>query len=146
MSDLHAVLTARIDELERAAQMSAGAHPGEWVDITDEDGDWPGVRLGEDGEVDLYHAEHAWHIATWDPSTVLRGLAEDRDILRRHAPMPIKLDDPNLSKLLDFLHATTEPLCLHGRDSGGIVLEAVLWPCPEVLSVARRHRIEATDG
>jgi hypothetical protein len=35
VDDLHAVLTARIDELERAAQMSAGANPGEWVDITD---------------------------------------------------------------------------------------------------------------
>lgn len=121
MSDLHARLTARIDELAAVA-IAAAQHEGGT--------DWyaRGV-IGADPPT-------ARHVIEWDPATVLRGLAEDRDILARHAPHTVT------EHLLD---GSTAPvtLCSHEwRDGAGLWLE---WRhCPDVLSLKRRHGIEAS--
>ena len=113
-SDLHAVLTARIDELERLAQ-TAGKDSGSkrWV---------PRMMGGAPPDV-------AEHIAAWDPSTVLRGLAEDRDILHRHAPVEV-----------DHFPGQ-KPICAHEWADGDAYV--VTWTqCPDVLSLARRLGVD----
>lgn len=122
MSDMHAAIGARLDELEALAKRAYDAEPGAWAlhhnrtrtgradewEIRDYDGDslaW----VGTENDARLI-------VRVADPATVLRGLAEDRDILRRHQQVP--LDDED---------------CRCGW---------VLAECPELLSLARRHGVQ----
>jgi hypothetical protein len=116
-SDLHAVLTARIDELERLAQ-TAGKDSGSkrWV---------PRMMGGAPPDV-------AEHIAAWDPSTVLRGLAEDRDILRRHRPSAEPVPTPR----------GPYTVCVNCSDLDGAEVRIVGWPCWDALSLARRLGVD----
>lgn len=110
MADLHRAISTKLDDLERLAN-TAGLDSGskKWV---------PRMMGGAPPEV-------AEHIATWDPATVLRGLAEDRDILARHAPS----DDvePNSSACM---------YCMGGPWAN----------CAEIRSLARRHGVEVDGG
>lgn len=137
MSDLHARITAAIDQAEALAKAADERHPSPWRT------EWQGqdyLLLDDNGDEVL---SLTFAIATWepeateqraecetsaadlmranDPATVLRGLAEDRDILRRHAPNEALLCTP----------------AIHSMLTAGVL-------CPEVLSVARRHGIEAS--
>jgi len=127
VSDLHARITAAIDQAEALARRAWDAEPGRWalhhnqtrygrVDEW-EIRDYGGVSLAwvfteNDARFIVAHAS---------PDVALRGLAEDRDILRRHAPNEALLCTP-------AIHTTLTAWVL----------------CPEVLSVARRHGIEAS--
>ena len=117
MSDLHTAIVARLDELERLAQ-TAGLDSGSkrWV---------PRMMGGAPPDV-------AEHMATWDPATVLRGLAEDRLILDRH----YLLDEKCTGCLPDG-----EP---HEDHSLGLkCVECDCWPeeCWYLLGLARRHGV-----
>jgi len=70
---------------------------------------------------------------------VLRGLAEDRDILRRHEPDRIPADRPQDWDCRGCEVHMGNLSCDYGEHE-----HTVPWPCPEVLSVARRHGIEAS--
>lgn len=72
----------------------------------------------------------AEHIAAWDPATVLRGLAEDSDILRRHAPMPV---------MTKGVHLVLCKQCGWEENYPGEYRE---YPCYDVASLARRRGIE----
>lgn len=94
MTTLHEQLTAAIDKAERYAQIHA------------EDYEQPNGR--------------AIHNLA---GRMLRGLAEDRDILARHHAV-----DPWLQ------------FCAAHNPDDGVLLDN----CPEVLSLARRHGVEVT--
>jgi hypothetical protein len=66
----------------------------------------------------------AWYLAC----DVLRGLAEDRDILHRHANEGYPGFGPEL--------------CGWCSEDAGSHIIKVLWPCPEIRSLARRHGVE----
>lgn len=71
------------------------------------------------------------HIVNTDPASVLRGLAEDRDILARHANKGYPGFGPDL--------------CGWCSEDLGAEQVEVHWPCPEVKSLARRHGIEVPE-
>src|SRR5690606_32604175 len=81
MSDLHTRITAAIDQAEERAST---ATRGPWA--RDTTGDVYAIRrhpiTAHVAEVDS--TADAEYIAANDPASRLRGLAEDRDILRRH--------------------------------------------------------------
>lgn len=91
--ELHAALTARIGELEREAKSATyavGESPWNAVSGSSYTAAW-GVETADDSKhivAENCFEEVALYVAAWDPATVLRGLAEDRDILARHAPDP----------------------------------------------------------
>lgn len=139
MADLHAPITARIDELEQIAR-AATSHTGRWRwvhglgEMCDDptcpfgelfDEAEPGSNFGGTVlmQVHGYDVHEAWqgaeHIATWDPATVLRGLAEDRYLLRKHR--------------------RTGPA---GGWCGGHGTFLTAWPCDDLLSLARRHGVQ----
>lgn len=124
--DLYAQITARIDEMERIAR--------EADDICDLP-HTASVSATWSDPADQKAAEILWeHARRWDPATVLRGLAEDRDILQRHQPRYIDELDLVLcaecnGDVGDFPDET-------GGERGGYV------PCSDVASLARRHGLE----
>lgn len=101
MDDLHAAIAARIDEVEASVRAYQR-----------------GLDVG--ATVLIQH-----------PEAILRGLAEDRDILRRHANEGYPGFGPDLCGW-----------CSEETESGQI---RVRWPCAEVRSLARRHGIEVPD-
>ncbi len=117
MSDLHQRLLAAI---EAEMIIAVAATTGPWT--TFDDGlvwaDAPGDPVA--GCADLTNAAH---IAAQDPATTLRRLAEDRDVLARH---PVCVDWENCGGA--------------GSDCHGCRGE--FHPCPEILSVARRHGLD----
>jgi len=67
--------------------------------------------------------------AWWAITALLAGLAEDRDILKRHAPVEVNH------------FPGQKPICAYEWADGDAYV--VSWElCPEVLSLARRHGIE----
>ncbi|HEX5972562.1 MAG TPA: DUF6221 family protein, partial [Gemmatimonadaceae bacterium] len=121
--DLHAVLLARIEELERIAKAVPYLAARMW------DNGRAGVgavkaRQHWTDEARVLIEEHA-HLH--GPAAVLRGLAEDRDILRRHTAGRW----PSVEDGYDA------PTCIGcGRDDTGD--PRYLVPCPEIESLARR--------
>jgi hypothetical protein len=112
---LHAVLTAHIDGAEAFVR---------WLD----------EHL--DGRERPYNpADPA------DPVCVLRGLAEDRDILARHQ------SDTYLPSQRDFWECVA---CSHDIECNSDRYHhhqiIVHWPCPEVLSLARRHGVATAES
>jgi len=100
-------------------QITDAIEQAEWV--------WQGVIACADHPIwpsttgEIRHAEHH-----------LRGLAEDRDILRRHAPC-------------DGAHSyLVHRIGLHEVPGPMLCCRCVRWtlPCEEQLSVARRHGID----
>ena len=109
MSTPHGRLIEAIDQAEAIAKAAArDSNSDRWV---------PGMfRIGL--------PDMAEHIAVHDPATVLRGLAEDRDILRRHEPVERR----------DYGNDNWLACCACGKD-------VTYKPCNEVLSLARRHGV-----
>jgi len=147
MTDLLSRLTAAIDQAEALAKAADERHPSPWR--TEWQGqDYPLLDDNGDEVLSLTFA-----IATWepeateqraecetsaadlmranDPATVLRGLAEDRSILRRHAPCD---DCPGHTVRMNC-HRCDLPVYRRGYGELG---------CEWQLSVARRHGLEAT--
>lgn len=134
---LHERLTARLDELEALANASSEASPAPWT--------YPGadaltheavrnlfghVRDVQGGIVSNGLAEDVRLIAAVaSPDVVLRGLAEDRHILRRHAPCE---DCPGHTVRM-ACHRCDLPVYRRGYGELG---------CEWQLSVARRHGLE----
>lgn len=109
MADLHEQITARIDELERIAHDATRLDWSVWRSQT------ISVRATF-GDLALEH------VATWDPAAVLRGLAEDRDILTRH-------------------YVCADSLC-GSKGSDCHTCRDEFHPCPEIRSLCRRHGLE----
>lgn len=133
MSDLHARITAAIDQAEALARRAWDAEPGRWAlhhnqtrygradewEIRDYDGDalaWVGAE--NDARLIVAHAS---------PDVVLRGLAEDRDILRV------------VHKLRQHAAFRRE----HAQQSGWAD-DLETYAAELEASVARRHGIEAS--
>jgi hypothetical protein len=73
----------------------------------------------------------------FNPAAALAGIAEDRDILARHAPKPLPFNGPSECAFCE----------LHSSDPWITdIVDRRDWPCPEVLSLARRLRIEVDHG
>lgn len=107
---LHARLENRIEELESMATVAARGETQTTITWLEP------VGVAEaDALLDFLNA--------WDPATVLRGLAEDRDILRRHANYR-----GNCQWCISRRHGSDWP-----------------YPCPDLESLARRLNVEVTD-
>jgi hypothetical protein len=145
MTSLHDRIAAEIDRLETlanatledvAANESNDPHwtyRPETMEVLDAE---TGVVIGSHG---TSREEDLVYIATWDPARVLRGLAEDRDILTRHAPRAEPVQTP-IGKLV---------VCRNCSDLYSDPVRVVGWPCYDALSLARRHGLsteEAGDG
>ena len=126
---LHEDITRRLDELEALARRAYDAEPGPWAlhhnatrygradewEIRDYDGDslaWVGVEND---------ARLIVHVAS--PDVVLRAVAEDREVLKRH-------------QRVDWYEGGAGCWYCSGEEDEGH--RAVDYPCPEVLSLARR--------
>jgi len=91
--------------------------------IRDEDGD----ELAEVGVI-----LDADQIVTFaNPASVLAGLAEDRDILKRHR----ESEKPAATPLGEFT------VCVYCSDLDSDPVRVVGWPCWDAISVGRRHGI-----
>ncbi len=130
MADLHERLAAKLDELQRIAGRAHNAEPGAWTirqarglagvnrfNVVDAAGD----ELAWVGE----HNDARLIAAAASPDVVLRAVAEDREVLKRH--------------VRDHIYDDQTWHCCVCVD-GDVV--ALAWPCPEVLSLARRHGID----
>jgi hypothetical protein len=132
MSNLHEQLIETIDQAEadlRAMEKTPGLGVSEVDGCTCyggslPEGHEPGCGL-EPGPV--------WTLI----NSALRGLAEDRDILRRHAPC----DEEIIGPLGTF---GIQTVCMNCSDLDQDFQRVVLWPCNDALSLARRHGLETT--
>lgn len=143
-ADLHADLTAAVTALMELAQ---AATPGPWYSrYGGERGQvyasGPGriVALLPDEESDAKPAPNSRHIAANDPATVIRHCQRDLEVLQRHAACTTTHTPAELALAwdlhrLDFHH--TDPYCHRCLQPQ---------PCPEVLSMARAHGVEASHG
>lgn len=113
MTELHERITARLDELQRIAKAADAVFPGPWRH--DHRHKW--MHDGDGNHIDSANAALGAFMAANAPDLVLRGLAEDRDILRRHRQEAYEDGDCNWCSTIG-------------------------WPCPEILSLARRHGIQ----
>jgi hypothetical protein len=113
MTDLHQRILAAIDAEETIAKAAERDCPSPWMRSM--------FRIGL--------PDMAEYIAAQDPATTLRRLAEDRDVLARHA-------------FVDWYEGGTG--CWYCSGEENAEHRIVDWPCPDVLSVARRHGIDPT--
>lgn len=124
MTDLHARVLARLDEVEAVAKAAA---PGTWMLVpegADPDAPTPYVRTAErwplllsetDSEADLAH------VATWGPAAVLRLVAGLRRIAERHQVIDTDStgDGPRL------------------RCAGHLMVHGIaVWPCDDIQDLA----------
>lgn len=124
MATLHERLSARIEELERVAK----AVGEEWGS----DAGWRQLAMvwSLTGDLETYVADHT-------PALVLRGLAEDRDILARHTPTP-----------RDTAAGASTLFCpgcsiFDGLSGHAAIVRAD--KCRELPSLARRHGINPEE-
>ena len=131
MTTLYERLMARIDELEAA--LVPDLHRRPWWQAYIEAG-VAQLRAGRDGqgrETPLAYSLHIWAYA--HPDVVRRALAEDRDILRRHAlPDRVPIEDLPPYPCEWGSRRASDPACTVWVD----------WPCEEIRSLARRHGVE----
>jgi uncharacterized protein DUF6221 len=130
MTDLHDQIRAAVEARRERAQAAGTGSAAEWYryeryveakhphpQIFDADEE-PVLWLAMDGTQAVMD-----HIAAENPAVVLRHCAEDLDVLERHRSA---FDEPQLCWS-----------CFRGDDY-------LPYPCPEVLSLARRYGIEAS--
>jgi len=122
---LHEALTRRIDELERIAKAADAEFPGPWRH--NQHTKW--ICDGENRVIDSAAARLGTFMTTQDPAAVLRGLTEDRDILARHQR--------------DHIYNDQQWHCCVCVDSD---MDNERWPCPDVLSLARRHGLDPQES
>jgi hypothetical protein len=154
MPNLHAWITAKVDETEQAARNAAAADPAPWSSHTGagstKDGIWLNERGHEHGAGAIMAADDIWlwdnegsntlcmaaptavHVALHDPEAVLRRCEADRRILARHA-----LNAEYVRSGVSF-YATACDGC--GYDDCGPNVEN-LNDCPELADLAHAHGI-----
>ena len=110
---LHERLTQRIDELEALANETTDCYMNGVPGLLDWGSLAPPLRI---------------YISAWVPAIVLRGLAEDRDILARH-PMMVC----GMAGCWGFCVQ-----CGSGDECPG--------PCAELCSLARRHGVNPEEA
>lgn len=126
--DLHTALSTRLNELERLA---TEASEGPWTLAEQQDG--RAIESGEHTVAETYDCgEHhdrwlpdALFIAAMDPSSVLRWVAGEREVLDRHRPHP------------------ADPAICWGCSR--LAEDALPGLCPEIASCATRLGVDVTN-
>ena len=137
---LHEDITRRLGELEELA-LRATAHGdmGWWQGTGN-----PGWIVDNAGALvartEWAGMEYPWPdaaliAAVASPDVVLRAVAEDREVLKRHRPAELHV----------WEHGESYPACTHGYEDEDDIADAIWWHrCPEVLSLARRLGVDVT--
>lgn len=129
---IHAWITARLDEDERAARAVASLRPT-WTTAGGYEETGPTRVVGDDGylivedETD-WAAEIVTHVAIHDPARALREVEAGRRRLDRH--QHVEYDPPTAYDLFVDMMSPGHPI-VTCRDCG----EA--WPCPDMVDDAQ---------